>query len=144
MGTYWPWLLWSGVTTPWCSYLPVMQAGPLGRAGLTIVYVLVGTHLSSETFHRFSLMPTEPGEYWVLHHLQATGCYNVIISLVTSEQNSFISLHPGQWVTCPILYLFWVLWSPKDYQSLGIFLRFQDWENLFYFLLVIDKIRGTG
>ena len=50
----------------------------------------------------------------------------------------------GQWVTCPILYLFWILWSPEDYQSLGIFLRFQDWENLFYFLLVIDKIRGTG
>ena len=54
-------LLWSQQVM--CTYPPVRRAGPSGRAGLTIVYVLVGTHLSSGTFHRFSLMPTELGEY---------------------------------------------------------------------------------
>ena len=123
-------------------YPPVRQAGPSGRADLTIVYVLVGTHLSSGTFHRFSLMPTWLGKYeCVQHHLQATGCYNYPGQEWTKH---ICHSGPGQWVTCPIHYLFWILWSPEDYQSLGIFLRFQDWENLFYFLLVIDKIRGTG
>ena len=61
-----------------CRYPPVRRAGPSGSPGLTIVYVLVGTHLSSETFHRFSLMPTELGNTNALrvHHLLATGCYN--------------------------------------------------------------------
>lgn len=68
----------------------------------------------------------------------------VIISMRSLLNKTHLSPCAGQWVTCPILYLFWILWSPEDYQSLGIFLRFQDWENLFYFLLVIDKIRGTG
>ena len=47
----------STFSTP--KYIPVMQAAHRGGAGWTIVYVLVGTHLSSETFQRFSQMTTE-------------------------------------------------------------------------------------
>ena len=119
-------------------YPPVRRAGPSGRAGLTIVYVLVGTHLSSETFHRFSLMPTWLGEYECVHHLQATGYYNYPGHFWTQH-----ICHSGQASGSPVPYfIYFEFYDPP--KTIKVWAYFSDFKiGRIYFTFCLSSIKSV-